>query len=192
MYLGIKTFWNILGSVVLPIRGYAEFTSKMFSNISSNLDNNVFEKIKCGSNTEEYGDPNFGSLCLYLGDIMNLMERVSIIKNIDESKLSDIQWCYLSLMKSSMKDIIDNEVPANKYSKELHENIKIIYNSINKEEIDEVNKIEFRKFIIIIINTLIYRAYTTLCDKYMELIVMIEENRNDKNVEIKEITYENK
>ena len=191
----IKTFWNIFGTLMVPIRNYSSRVGTIYSVLKDEVDINMLESIfktaeKYPKDFElipEY-DPDRKFLSAQYGDLANGLSRIlisaeklSALESISSRRINDVNWAFMTFLISSLEKIatdpgieaeIINEVDGKCYPdfiiSECIEKIRIMYSYIAEKLPNLVHEARLHDFICALINVLLYKTYEDLQKKFGE------------------------
>ena len=188
LYLDIKTYWNMMGSIMLPIRNHVQNVNEIYTIFQKYLDVNVLDEIeftvlKCkykelsDYDKIEYGN-GYETFIESLGFILNSIQQVQILSSIKEEKISDINWAFKEFMNVTINKI--NTLDINSYDEKVISFFSMIekileYLKFDSEE-EKTNSMnillncEIQRFVVALINVLIYKSYEKMTDLFMNEI----------------------
>ena len=98
LYLNIKTYWNMMGSIMLPIRNHVQNVNEIYTIFQKYLDINVLDEIEFTNLNRKYKELSdygrieysngYETFVESLGFILNSIQQVQILSSIKEE--SDI------------------------------------------------------------------------------------------------------
>lgn len=188
LYLDIKTYWNMIGSIMLPIRNHVQNVNEIYTIFQKYLDVNVLDEIeftglKCkykelsDYDKIEYGN-GYETFIESLGFILNSIQQVQILSSIKEEKISDINWAFKEFMNVTINKI--NTLDINSYDEKVISFFSMIekileYLKFDSEE-EKTNSMnillncEIQRFVVALINVLIYKSYEKMTELFMNEI----------------------
>ena len=225
----IKTFWNIFGSIMLPIRNYSPIIGKIYSDMKDNIKIDLLDSlfkiqdrfpgsIKLSEFdvdhkiTEEYENLINGFSRLLIS-----VEKLSALENISDKKISDVNWSFMTLLITSVNNIIMNEdikiydnikkensmigkIYSDMYDlivTDFIERINVLYEYINKtSSVSVLKDVRLNDFICAIINIILFDVYEDLKTKFSKyykkynLIIDASKEQNKNSISYTEIPDE--
>ena len=182
LYIDIKTYWNMMGSLILPIRNHLPSLSKFYSSFKDNLNIFVLNKMKFGrynfdeSNEVtkvEFGD-GYRTFVEGMGTILHCVQKVSILEDIKDDKKDNVTWSFETYMKSSISALsnadFDGELKNYMFLDAFNLIIEEITNDkeMTNEKIKLLNEFDIKTIVVGIINILIYKSYEYMTVRYIE------------------------
>ena len=153
----IKTFWEIFGSIMLPIRNYLPMIQQIYSTIKDSVEIDLLDtlfnisKEYAKDDDVEHGETiiNIVDYKLSKNEFANLIdgfstliistEKLSYLNEISENKIDDINWSFKTLLMTSVDNFValDNSenigVKVSKECKSSQDEFDyIISNFVNK------------------------------------------------------------
>ena len=204
LYISIKTYWNMMGSLILPIRNYIPHSSEFYSYFRELLNIDVLNKIKFGNfvyddlsdvRKIEYGE-GYKTFVEGLGTILHCVEKVSILSNIKTENKDDINWAFESYMKLNIGGLMgvdfDGENKNNMFVCAFDIIIEDILNNANEEQKKIFHGFDIERVAIGVINILLYKSYEYMTNKYIEEIKYVYEilNKNKDERVMKYIPFD--
>lgn len=187
LYLDIKTYWNMMGSVMLPIRNHIQNVNEIYTIFQKYLDISVLDEIEFTAlkrkykDLTEYGKKEYGNgyetFVESLGFILNSIQQVQILSSIKEEKISNINWSFKEFMNVTLNKIttldIDGEEKVISFFNMIEKILEYLkFNS--KEEktnsMDILLNCEIQRFVVALINVLIYKSYEKMTEMFMNEI----------------------
>lgn len=197
LYISIKTYWNMMGSLMLPIRNYLPKLSEFYICFKDLLNVDVLNKIKFGKHVfdelsdvskTEYGE-GYKTFVEGLGTIMHSVEKVSILSEIMGEKKDNINWAFETYMKLNIGGLMnvdfDGEIKNHMFLDAFNLIIEDMMNNANEEQKKILYGFDIERVVIGIINVLLYRSYEYMTTKYIEEFKYVYEilNKNtDKRI----------
>ena len=155
--VNIKTFWEIFGSIMLPIRNYLPMIQQIYSTIKDSVEIDLLDTLfdiskeyaKDDDVKNEETTINIVDHKLSKNEFANLIdgfstlivstEKLSYLNEISENKIDDINWSFKTLLMTSVDDFVASDNSENigvKVSKECKSSQDefdyIISNFVNK------------------------------------------------------------
>lgn len=155
--VNIKTFWEIFGSIMLPIRNYLPMIQQIYSTIKDSVEIDLLDTlfdiskeyakdddIKNGETTINIVDHKlskneFANLIDGFSTLIVSTEKLSYLNEISENKIDDINWSFKTLLMTSVDNFVafDNSenigVKVSKECKSSQDEFDyIISNFVNK------------------------------------------------------------
>lgn len=209
MYLNIKTYWNMMGSIMLPIRNYVQNVNEIYAIFQKYLDINVLDEIEFTNLNRKYKELNDFSRIEYsngyetfvesLGFILNSIQQVQILSSIKEEKISDINWSFKEFMNVTLNRIntldIDGEDKVISFFNMIEKILEYLKFDSEEEKTNSMNILlncEIQRFVVALINALIYKSYEKMTELFMNEISYFNDvikGKNDYNGEMLS-TYE--
>ena len=153
----IKTFWEIFGSIMLPIRNYLPMIQQIYSTIKDSVEIDLLDSLfdiskeyaKDGDVEHRETIINIVDHKLSKNEFANLIdgfstliistEKLSYLNEISENKIDDINWSFKTLLMTSVDNFVASDNSENigiKVSKECKSSQDefnyIISNFVNK------------------------------------------------------------
>ena len=153
----IKTFWEIFGSIMLPIRNYLPMIQQIYSTIKDSVEIDLLDSLfdiskeYAKDDDVEHGETiiNIVDYKLSKNEFANLIdgfstlivstEKLSYLNEISENKIDDINWSFKTLLMTSVDNFVASDNSENigvKVSKECKSSQDefnyIISNFVNK------------------------------------------------------------
>ena len=153
----IKTFWEIFGSIMLPIRNYLPMIQQIYSTIKDSVEIDLLDTlfdiskeyakdddVKNGETTINIVDHKlskneFANLIDGFSTLIVSTEKLSYLNEISENKIDDINWSFKTLLMTSVDNFVASDNSENigvKVSKECKSSQDefdyIISNFVNK------------------------------------------------------------
>ena len=153
----IKTFWEIFGSIMLPIRNYLPMIQQIYSTIKDSVEIDLLDSLfdiskeYAKDDDVEHGETiiNIVDYKLSKNEFANLIdgfstlivstEKLSYLNEISENKIDDINWGFKTLLMTSVDNFVASDNSENigvKVSKECKSSQDefdyIISNFVNK------------------------------------------------------------
>ena len=150
----IKTFWEIFGSIMLPIRNYLPMIQQIYSTIKDGVEIDLLDSLfdiskeYAKDDDVEHGETiiNIVDYKLSKNEFANLIdgfstlivstEKLSYLNEISENKIDDINWSFKTLLMTSVDNFVASDNSENigvKVSKSSQDEFKyIISNFVNK------------------------------------------------------------
>ena len=153
----IKTFWEIFGSIMLPIRNYLPMIQQIYSTIKDSVEIDLLDTlfniskeyakdddVKNGETTINIVDHKlskneFANLIDGFSTLIISTEKLSYLNEISENKIDDINWSFKTLLMTSVDNFValDNSenigVKVSKECKSSQDEFDyIISNFVNK------------------------------------------------------------
>jgi len=220
----IKTFWNIFGSIMLPIRNYSPIIGKMYSDMKDNIKIDLLDSlfkiqdrypgsIKISEfDIEHKITEEYGNLINGFSRLLISVEKLSALENISAKKISDVNWSFMTLLITSVNNIIMNEdikiydnIKKENSMRAYHydlivtdfiERINVLYKYINKTSSVSVLDGRLNDFICAIINIILFDVYEDLKTKFSKyykkynLIIDASKEQNKNSISYTEIPDE--
>ena len=220
----IKTFWNIFGSIMLPIRNYSPIIGKMYSDMKDNIKIDLLDSlfkiqdrypgsIKLSEfDIEHKITEEYGNLINGFSRLLISVEKLSALENISAKKISDVNWSFMTLLMTSVNNIImdedikiydnmkkENSMRGYHYDlivTDFIERINVMYNYINKTSSASVLNGRLNDFICAIINIILFDVYEELKTKFSKyykkynLIIDASKEQNKNSISYTEIPDE--
>ena len=220
----IKTFWNIFGSIMLPIRNYSPIIGKMYSDMKDNIKIDLLDSlfkiqdrypgsIKISEfDIEHKITEEYGNLINGFNRLLISVEKLSALENISAKKISDVNWSFMTLLITSVNNIITNEdikiydnIKKENSMRAYHydlivtdfiERINVLYEYINKTSSISVLDGRLNDFICAIINIILFDVYEDLKTKFSKyykkynLIIDASKEQNKNSISYTEIPDE--
>ena len=155
--VNIKTFWEIFGSIMLPIRNYLPMIQQIYSAIKDSVEIDLLDTlfdiskehakdddVKNGETTINIVDHKlskneFANLIDGFSTLIVSTEKLSYLNEISENKIDDINWSFKTLLMTSVDNFVASDNSENigvKVSKECKSSQDefnyIISNFVNK------------------------------------------------------------
>lgn len=155
--VNIKTFWEIFGSIMLPIRNYLPMIQQIYSTIKDSVEIDLLDTlfdiskeyakdddVKNGETTINIVDHKlskneFANLIDGFSTLIVSTEKLSYLNEISENKIDDINWSFKTLLMTSIDNFVafDNSenigVKVSKECKSSQDEFDyIISNFVNK------------------------------------------------------------
>ena len=155
--INIKTFWEIFGSIMLPIRNYLPMIQQIYSTIKDSVEIDLLDTlfdiskeyakdddVKNGETTINIVDHKlskneFANLIDGFSTLIVSTEKLSYLNEISENKIDDINWSFKTLLMTSVDNFVASDNSENigvKVSKECKSSQDefdyIISNFVNK------------------------------------------------------------
>ena len=155
--VNIKTFWEIFGSIMLPIRNYLPMIQQIYSTIKDSVEIDLLDTlfdiskeyakdddVKNGETTINIVDHKlskneFANLIDGFSTLIVSTEKLSYLNEISENKIDDINWSFKTLLMTSVDNFVafDNSenigVKVSKECKSSQDEFDyIISNFVNK------------------------------------------------------------
>ena len=155
--VNIKTFWEIFGSIMLPIRNYLPMIQQIYSTIKDSVEIDLLDTlfdiskeyakdddVKNGETTINIVDHKlskneFANLIGGFSTLIVSTEKLSYLNEISENKIDDINWSFKTLLMTSVDNFVafDNSenigVKVSKECKSSQDEFDyIISNFVNK------------------------------------------------------------
>ena len=155
--VNIKTFWEIFGSIMLPIRNYLPMIQQIYSTIKDSVEIDLLDTlfdiskeyakdddVKNGETTINIVDHKlskneFANLIDGFSTLIVSTEKLSYLNEISENKIDDINWSFKTLLMTSVDNFVASDNSENigvKVSKECKSSQDefdyIISNFVNK------------------------------------------------------------
>ena len=155
--VNIKTFWEIFGSIMLPIRNYLPMIQQIYSTIKDSVEIDLLDSLfdiskeYAKDDDVEHGETiiNIVDYKLSKNEFANLIdgfstliistEKLSYLNEISENKIDDINWSFKTLLMTSVDNFVASDNSENigvKVSKECKSSQDefdyIISNFVNK------------------------------------------------------------
>lgn len=209
LYLNIKTYWNMMGSIMLPIRNYVQNVNEIYTIFQKYLDINVLDEIEFTNLNRKYKELSDFSRIEYsngyetfvesLGFILNSIQQVQILSSIKEEKISDINWLFKEFMNVTLNRIktldIDGEDKVISFFNMIEKILEYLKFDSEEEKTNSMNILlncEIQRFVVALINVLIYKSYEKMTELFMNEISYFNDvikSKNDYNGEMLS-TYE--
>lgn len=209
LYLDIKTYWNMMGSIMLPIRNYVQNVNEIYAIFQKYLDINVLDEIEFTNLNRKYKELSDFSKIEYsngyetfvesLGFILNSIQQVQILSSIKEEKISDINWSFKEFMNVTLNRIntldIDGEDKVISFFNMIEKILEYLKFDSEEEKTNSMNILlncEIQRFVVALINVLIYKSYEKMTELFMNEISYFNDvikRKNDYNGEMLS-TYE--
>ena len=188
LYLDIKTYWNMMGSVMLPIRNHIQNVNEIYTIFQKYLDISVLDEIeftglkrKYKDLTEygkkEYGGNGYETFVESLGFILNSIQQVQILSSIKEEKISNINWSFKEFMNVTLNKIttldIDGEEKVISFFNMIEKILEYLKFNSEEEKTNSMNTLlncEIQRFVVALINVLIYKSYEKMTEMFMNEI----------------------
>ena len=155
--VNIKTFWEIFGSIMLPIRNYLPMVQQIYSTIKDSVEIDLLDhlfdisKEYVKDDDVEHGETinnivdhklsknEFANLIDGFSTLIVSTEKLSYLNEISENKIDDINWSFKTLLMTSVDNFValDNSenigVKVSKECKSSQDEFNyIISNFVNK------------------------------------------------------------
>lgn len=155
--VNIKTFWEIFGSIMLPIRNYLPMIQQIYSAIKDNVEIDLLDSLfdiskECSKDYDVENEETIINIVDYKlskNEFANLIdgfstlivstEKLSYLNEISENKIDDINWSFKTLLMTSVDNFValDNSenigVKVSKECKSSQDEFDyIISNFVNK------------------------------------------------------------
>lgn len=209
LYLNIKTYWNMMGSIMLPIRNYVQNVNEIYTIFQKYLDINVLDEIEFTNLNRKYKELSDFSRIEYsngyetfvesLGFILNSIQQVQILSSIKEEKISDINWSFKEFMNVTLNRIntldIDGEDKVISFFNMIEKILEYLKFDSEEEKTNSMDILlncEIQRFVVALINVLIYKSYEKMTELFMNEISYFNDvikGKNDYNGEMLS-TYE--
>lgn len=187
LYLDIKTYWNMMGSVMLPIRNHIQNVNEIYTIFQKYLDINVLDEIEFTGlkrkykELSDYGKMEYGNgyetFVESLGFILNSIQQVQILSSIKEEKISDINWSFKEFMNVTINKIntldIDGEEKVILFFNMIEKILEYLKFDSEEEKTNSMNILlncEIQRFVVALINVLIYKSYEKMTELFMNEI----------------------
>ena len=187
LYLNIKTYWNMMGSIMLPIRNYVQNVNEIYAIFQKYLDINVLDEIEFTNLNRKYKELSDFSRIEYsngyetfvesLGFILNSIQQVQILSSIKEEKISDINWSFKEFMNVTLNRIntldIDGEDKVISFFNMIEKILEYLKFDSEEEKTNSMNILlncEIQRFVVALINVLIYKSYEKMAELFMNEI----------------------
>lgn len=185
LYLDIKTYWNMMGSIMLPIRNHIQNVNEIYTILQKYLDINVLSEIKfinfkykelSDYGKLEYSD-GYRTFVESLGFILNSIQQVQILSSIEEEKISDINWSFKEFMNVTLNKIntleidIDGEEKVISFFNMIEKILEYLKFDSEEEKTNSMNILlncEIQRFVVALINVLIYKSYERMTEIFMK------------------------
>ena len=153
----IKTFWEIFGSIMLPIRNYLPMVQQIYSTIKDSVEIDLLDSLfdiskeYAKDDDVEHGETinnivdhklsknEFANLIDGFSTLIVSTEKLSYLNEISENKIDDINWSFKTLLMTSVDNFVASDNSENigvKVSKECKSSQDefnyIISNFVNK------------------------------------------------------------
>ena len=198
LYLNIKTYWNMMGSIMLPIRNHVQNVSEIYSIFQKYLDINVIDEIEFTNLKHKYKElSDYGKMeysngyetfVESLGSILNSIHQVQILSSIKEEKISDINWSFKEFMNITLNKIntldIDGEEEVISFFnmiEKILEYLKFDSEEEKKKVMNTLLNCEIQRFVVGLINALLYKSYIKMTEMYMKEISYFNDVIKGKN-----------
>ena len=197
MVFEIKTFWNIFGSIMLPIRNYSPFISRMYSIMKDDIKIDILDlifKISCNNNfhkkfysssNEEKITQEYGNLVDGFSRLLISVEKISALENIYAKNINYINWAFMTFLNTSVNnikfDLKENELKISSIngseenvselkllSSEFLQKIDIIYEYVSKTDAKSVLDGTLNDFLCALINVTLFNLYEDLKTSFNE------------------------
>ena len=192
LYLDIKTYWNMMGSIMLPIRNHVQNVNEIYTIFQKYLDINVLDEIEFGESNFKYKDLSeygkmeysnrYETFVESLGFILNSIQQVQILTSIKEEKISDINWSFKEFMNVTLNRIntldIDGEEKVISFFNMIEKILEYLKFDSKKEKSNSMNILlncEIQRFVVALINALIYKSYEKMTEMFMNEISYFNE-----------------
>ena len=218
----IKTFWNIFGSIMLPIRNYSPIIGKIYSDMKDNIKIDLLDSlfkiqdrypgsIKISEfDVEHKITEEYGNLINGFSRLLISVEKLSALENISAKKISDVNWSFMTLLITSVNNIVMNEdikiydnIKKENSMRGYHydlivtdfiERINVLYEYINKtSSVSVLKDVRLNDFICAIINIILFDVYEDLKRKfskyYKDYNFIIDNNKDRKDTPKYSISY---
>lgn len=187
LYLDIKTYWNMMGSIILPIRNYVQNVNEIYTIFQKYLDINVLDEIeftglKCkykelrDYDKIEYSN-GYETFVESLGFILNSIQQVQILSSIKEEKISDINWAFKEFMNVTINKIntldINGDEKVISFFNMIEKILEYLKFDSEEEKTNSMNILfncEIQRFVVALINVLIYKSYEKMTEMFMKEI----------------------
>ena len=209
LYLDIKTYWNMMGSIMLPIRNHVQNVNEIYAIFQKYLDINVLDEIEFTGLKRKYKDLSeydkneysngYETFVKSLGFILNSIQQVQILSSIKEEKISDINWSFKEFMNVTLNRIntldIDGEDKVISFFNMIEKILEYLKFDSEEEKTNSMNILlncEIQRFVVALINVLIYKSYEKMTELFMNEISYFNDvikRKNDYNGEMLS-TYE--
>lgn len=187
LYLDIKTYWNMMGSIMLPIRNHVQNVNEIYAIFQKYLDINVLDEIEFTGMKRKYKDLTEYSKTEYgngyetfvksLGFILNSIQQVQILSSMEEEKISDINWSFKEFMNITLNKIntldIDGEEKTISFFNMIEKILEYLKFDSEEEKTKSMNILlncEIQRFVVALINVLIYKSYEKMTELFMNEI----------------------
>ena len=195
LYLNIKTFWNMIGSMILPIRNSVQNVSEIYSIFQKYLNIDVLDEIEFTKFNQkykelsEYGKMEYSNVFIEsFGHILNSLQQMQILSHIKEEKISDINWSFKEFMNITLHKInIDsiyydaNTTSVFKMIDKVLEYLEFDSEEEKKKAMNILLNCEIHRFVVGLINALIYKSYEKMTEMYMKEISYFNDVIKGKN-----------
>lgn len=189
LYLDIKTYWNMMGSIMLPIRNHVQNVNEIYTIFQKYLDINVLDEIEFIGldlkrkykdlpeyDRKEYGN-GYETFVESLGFILNSIQQVQILSSIKEENISDINWSFKEFMNITLNKIntldIDGEEKVISFFNMVEKILEYLKFDSEEEKTNSMNILlncEIQRFVVALINVLIYKSYEKMTELFMNEI----------------------
>lgn len=187
LYLNIKTYWNMMGSIMLPIRNHIQNVNEIYTIFQKYLDINVLDEIEFTGIKRKYKDlteygkreysNGYETFVESLGFILNSIQQVQILSSIKEENISDINWSFKEFMNITLNKIntldIDGEEKIISFFNMIEKILEYLKFDSEEEKIKSMNILlncEIQRFVVALINVLIYKSYEKMTELFMNEI----------------------
>lgn len=187
LYLNIKTYWNMMGSIMLPIRNHIQNVNEIYAIFQKYLDTNVLDEIEFTGLKRKYKDlteydkrkysDGYETFVESLGFILNSIQQVQILSSIEEEKISDINWSFKEFMNITLNKIntldIDGEEKIISFFNMIEKILEYLKFDSEEEKTKSMNILlncEIQRFVVALINVLIYKSYEKMTELFMNEI----------------------
>ena len=187
LYLNIKTYWNMMGSIMLPIRNHIQNVNEIYTIFQKYLDINVLDEIEFTGIKRKYKDlteygkheysNGYETFVESLGFILNSIQQVQILSSIKEENISDINWSFKEFMNITLNKIntldIDGEEKIISFFNMVGKILEYLKFDSEEEKIKSMNILlncEIQRFVVALINVLIYKSYEKMTELFMNEI----------------------
>lgn len=204
LYLNIKTYWNMMGSIMLPIRNHVQNVNEIYTIFQKYLDINVLDEIEFTNLNRKYKELSdygrieysngYETFVESLGFILNSIQQVQILSSIKEEKISDINWSFKEFMNVTLNKIntldIDGEEKVISFFNMIEKILEYLKFDSEEEKTNSMNILlncEIQRFVVALINVLIYKSYEKMTELFMNEISYFNDvikGKNDNNGEM--------
>ena len=196
LYLDIKTYWNMIGSIMLPIKNHIQNVNEIYAILQKYLDINVLDEIKFTNlkykELSDYGKMEYSdgykTFVESLGFILNSIQQVQILSSIKEENISDINWSFKEFMNVTLNRInsldIDGEEKVISFFDMIEKVLEYLKFDSEEEKTNSMNILlncEIQRFVVALINVLIYKSYEKMTEMFMKEITHFNDIIKGKN-----------
>lgn len=198
LYLNIKTYWNMMGSIMLPIRNHVQNVNEIYTIFQKYLDINVLDEIEFTNLNRKYKELSdygrieysngYETFVESLGFILNSIQQVQILSSIKEEKISDINWSFKEFMNITLNKIntldIDGEEKVISFFNMIEKILEYLKFDSEEEKTNSMNILlncEIQRFVVALINVLIYKSYEKMTELFMNEISYFNDVIKGKN-----------